>query len=138
MSIQACCRFKITGWEEKRYQEFVGGARLTRAKVLQVYQGDISGEGTIEFLMAYSTADKASFVGLELVKGKVADKPGSFVIQHIGSYDSDGAHSTWSIVDGSGTGELLGITGKGSYLAVGESVLVTFSYDLPGKPLPKV
>jgi hypothetical protein len=68
---------------------------------------------------------------MELVKGTVAGKSGSFVIQHVGTYDSGGARSSWSIAPGSGIGELTGITGKGSYVATSESVPVSFSYDVP-------
>ena len=131
MSTEASCTFKVTGWDEKPYQEFEGGAKLTRAKVSQAYQGVINGEGLVEFLMSYTASGTASFVGMELVKGTVAGKSGSFVIQHVGTYDSGGARSTWSIVPGSGIGELAGITGKGSYIATSEAVPVSFSYELP-------
>ncbi len=87
MSTEASCTFKVTGWDEKPYQEFEGGAKLTRAKVSQAYQGAINGEGLVEFLMSYAASGTASFVGMELVKGTVAGKSGSFVIQHVGTYD---------------------------------------------------
>jgi hypothetical protein len=131
MSTEANCTFKVTAWDEKPYQEFEGGAKLTRAKVSQAYQGAILGEGFVEFLMSHSANGTASFVGMELVKGTVAGKSGSFVIQHVGTYDSGGARSSWSIAPGSGIGELTGITGKGSYVATSESVPVSFSYDVP-------
>lgn len=131
MRTEASCTFKVTAWDEKPYQEFEGGAKLTRAKVSQAYQGAITGEGFVEFLMSHAANGTASFVGMELIKGTVAGKSGSFVIQHVGTYDSGGACSSWSIAPGSGTGELTGITGKGSYAATSESVPMTFSYDVP-------
>ena len=129
MSAEAECTFKISSWDEKPYHEFEGGAKLTRAKVSQAYQGAISGEGLVEFLMSHAANGTASFVGMELIIGTVQGKSGSFVIQHVGVYDSGGARSDWSIVPGSGAGELFGIAGKGSYLATSESVSVSFSYD---------
>lgn len=131
MSTEANCTFKVTGWDEKPYQEFENGAKLTRAKVSQAYQGAISGEGFVEFLMSHAANGTANFVGMELVKGVVAGKSGSFVIQHVGTFDSGGARSSWFIVPGSGTGELTGIIGKGSYVATSESVPVSFNYDIP-------
>ena len=131
MSTEASCTFKVITWDEKPYQEFEGGAKLTRAKVSQAYQGAINGEGLVEFLMSHAANGTASFVGMEWVKGTVAGKSGSFVIQHAGTFDSGGARSNWSIVPGSGNGELAGITGKGSYIATSESVPVTFSYEFP-------
>lgn len=76
MTTEANCTFKVTSRDENPYQEFEGGAKLTRAKVSQAYQGDISGEGFVEFLMSHSTDDTASFVGMELVKGIVSGKSG--------------------------------------------------------------
>lgn len=131
MTTETNCTFMVTAWDEKPYQEFEGGAKLTRAKVSQTYQGAIIGEGFVEFLMSYSANGTANFVGMELVKGMVSGKAGSFVIQHSGTYGSDGARSSWSLAPGSGTGELTGITGEGSYVATSESVPVTFNYDLP-------
>ncbi len=134
MSTQVDCIFKVTGWDEKPYQEFEDGAKLTRAKVTQAYEGALIGEGSVEFLMSHAADGTAVFVGMELVQGTLAGKSGSFVIQHAGTYDSRGARSTWSIAPGSGTGELAGITGAGSYVATSKSVPVSFSYDFSPKP----
>ena len=84
MGTNANCMFKVTGWNEEPYEEFEGGAKLTRAKVSQSYQGDISGEGFVEYLMSYTANGTANFVGMELVKGNVAGKSGNFVIQTLG------------------------------------------------------
>ena len=130
MRTEANCEFEVTDWDEKPYQEFESGEKLTRAKVLQKYQGSIVEEGSVEFLMHHAVNRTASFVGMELVKGTVDGKSGSFVIQHVGTFDSSGAHSAWSIVPGSGTGELAGINGNGRYVATGKSVPVSFSYDI--------
>lgn len=129
MSTEANCTFKVTSWEEKPYSEFEGGAKLSRATVSQAYQGDLSGEGLVEFLMSHAGDGTASFVGMERVNGSIAGKTGSFVIRHVGTYDRGGARSAWAITPGSGTGELAGITGEGSYVATSESVPMSFSYD---------
>lgn len=132
MKTQAECTFEITGWDEQPYQTFENGARLTRAKVTQAYHGAIDGEGAVEFLMAHTADGTASFVGIERIAGTVQGKSGSFVIRHVGTYDSAGARSEWSVVSGSGTDELTGLTGEGCYVATGKSVPVSFSYALPG------
>lgn len=46
MSTEASCTFKVTSWNEKLYQEFESGAKLTRAQVTQVYQGAINASTT--------------------------------------------------------------------------------------------
>lgn len=111
--------FEIKSWDEKPYDEVDGLAKLTRARVVKTYTGDIEGEGTNESLMTYQEGGAAaSYTGLERIICKIANKSGSFVIQEHGTYtQAEGAKTEFFIVPGSGTGELAGIRGKGSYIA---------------------
>jgi len=126
--MNANCSFKIASWDETPCVELEGGAKLTRAQVTQTYSGDLLGESRVEFLMSHGSDGTAQFVGYELLSGTLAGKQGSFILQHVGTYGSRGAESQWSIQAGSGTGDLAGIHGKGSYAATGESVEMPFSY----------
>ena len=130
MKKEANCTFKITAWDENPYKEFESGVKLTRAKVSQAYEGDLSGEGSAEFLMSHAANGTASFVGIELITGTLSGKTGSFIIQHVGTYDSNGACSTWAVLPDSGTGELIGISGQDTYAAIGETVDMPFSYEI--------
>ncbi len=130
MKIEANCTFKVTGWDENPYEEFEDGSKLTKAKVSQLYEGDLSGEGSVEFLMSHTSNGAASFVGIELITGILSGKTGSFIIQHIGTFDSNGACSNWTILPESGTGELVGINGGGSYAATGATVDMPFNYEI--------
>lgn len=134
MITNGTCTFKITGWDEQTYQEIEGGAKLTNAKVKQSYSGDIEGTSTVEYLMSYTVHGTASFVGLERVSGTVAGKVGTFVLQHAGSFLEGKARSSWSIVEGSGTGNLAGLRGSGTYVAaLGGAAEVSFAYSFaPG------
>ena len=105
--------FEITGWDEKPYEEFTGGRKLTRAQVKKTFEGDITGESTLEYLMCYDTDGAATFVGLERLVGQIGDRKGSFVLQHSGTFTDGVADETWSVVPGSGTGRLTGLSGKG-------------------------
>ena len=60
------------------------GRRLTRASVTQRFEGDITGDGSSEWLMAYQPDGSARFVGLQLVEGEVAGRRGTFVLQNAG------------------------------------------------------
>jgi hypothetical protein len=128
--MQANTTFKIVSWDENAYAERESGAKLTKASVRQAYEGDLVGEGSVEFLMSHSSEGSAHFVGLELVTGVLAGKQGTFVLQHAGTYGSSGARSEWFIVPGSGTGELAGIAGKGVYAAASEAVDMPFTYEI--------
>lgn len=128
--MKAITSFKIVSWDESTYVESESGAKMTKAKVTQTYEGDLVGEGNVEFLMSHNSEGSAHFVGLELVTGSLAGKQGTFVIQHVGNYGSSGALSECTIIPGSGTGELSGILGKGGYVATGETVDMPFTYEI--------
>ena len=131
MTTETTCIFQITSWDEKPYQEIGGGAKLTNAKVTQVYSGAIEGTSTIEYLMSYTVQGTASFVGLERFSGTVEGKAGTMVIQHAGSFSEGIARSSWSVVPGSGTDDLASLRGKGSYVAGhGEPAQVSFVCSL--------
>ena len=129
MATESKCTFQITGWDEKTYQEIEGSAKLSHAKVTQSYSGAIEGTSSIEYLMSYTVQGTATFVGLERVSGTVDGKTGTFVLQHTGDFSEGIARSSWSIIPGSGTGELASLRGSGSYVAGhGEPAQVSFTY----------
>lgn len=132
MSTRATTTFAMTSWDEKPFDEFDGGRKLTRARVAFTYHGDIEGESTLEYLMAYAPNGSGNYVCLERVVGRIGERVGSFVLQHAGTFDA--AHAvkdTWFIVPGSGTGELQGLSGAGEYGISGQGPYpVTFEYDL--------
>jgi hypothetical protein len=117
MSTESLCTFQITNWNEKPYEDIGCGAKLTNAKVTQSYAGAIEGTSTVEYLMSYTVHGTASFVGLERMSGKVNGKAGTLVLQHVGSFSEGKARSSWPVVAGSGTGDLAGLRGKGTYIA---------------------
>ena len=115
MRKQAKATFDIKSWDEKTYNEIEGAPKLTRASVTKSYQGDIEGEGKVEYLMMYRTAGSASFMGLERVTGSIGGRSGSFVLQHTGTFEGGVAKVTLSVVPGSGTGDLRGLSGEGKF-----------------------
>ncbi|HZW87820.1 MAG TPA: DUF3224 domain-containing protein [Myxococcaceae bacterium] len=112
MKKQARASFEIKSWDEKPYAEIEGASRLTRASVAKVYKGDLEGAGTVEYLMVYGHDGSASFVGIERVIGRIGDRRGNFVFQHVGTFKDGVASSTWVVVPGSGAGDLQGLRGE--------------------------
>ena len=130
MTTKANCTFQITGWNENPSQEIEGTPKISIAKVTQSYAGAIEGTSSVEYIMSYTIHGTACFAGFERISGSVAGKKGTFVIQHSGSFSEGKARSTWSIVEGTGTGELANLRGKGSYVAgPGEPAPVSFEYS---------
>ena len=109
--------FEIKGWDEKPYEQLPNGGKLSEAKVTQRFTGDINGDGSVIWLMAYPNAKTAHFVGIQRVVGTVDGKKGSFVAETIGDFDGQIARWRCSIIDGSGTDELAGISGEGTFEA---------------------
>jgi hypothetical protein len=131
MKQTANARFAIKSWDEKPYSEGQDLPKLTRASVSKTYTGDISGEGQVEYIMMYRSDGSATFLGLERITGRLAGKTGSFVLQRTGVFEGGQAKETYSIIPGSGTGELHGLTGDGrSAVGHGMEHPFTLSYEL--------
>jgi Protein of unknown function (DUF3224) len=131
MSTHATTTFTMKSWDEKPYDEFDGGRKLTRASVTYAYSGDLEGEGKMEYLMAYNADGSGNAIGLERVLGRVGGRSGSFVIQHNGTFEARGVKDTWFIVPGSGTEQLQDLSGGGSFDISGQGPYpITFDYDL--------
>ncbi len=113
MTMHASATFEIKSWDEKPYDEFDDGRKLTRASVKKIFHGDIEGESSTEYLMAYAPDGSASFVGIEHVVGHLGNRAGSFVLQHSGTFAGGVANESWFVVPSSGTGELSGLKGEG-------------------------
>ena len=114
MPTKANARFAITSWDEKPYSEGADLPRLTRASVAKTFTGDLEGEGHVEYLMMYRGDGSATFVGLERVVGRIGGRSGSFVLQRTGIFEGGLAKESYSVVPGSGTGELRGLRGDGT------------------------
>jgi hypothetical protein len=128
MSTHTKATFALNGWDEKPYNEVDGLPKLTRASVTKSYQGDITGEGKLEYLMMYRDDGSASIIGLERVVGSVGGRSGSFVLQHSGAFKGGVATVTLLVVEGSGTGDLRGLRGHGGF-AVGHEQPYTMTLD---------
>lgn len=131
MKRTANARFAITSWDEKPYAEGQDQPKLTRASVTKTLTGDIEGESRTEYLMMYRADGSATFVGLERVTGRVGGKSGSFVLQRLGGFEGGLAKESYSVIPGSGAGELRTMRGEGSS-SVGHGMEhpFTLSYEM--------
>jgi len=124
----ANARFTIKSWDEKPYSEGADQPKLTRAVVTRTFTGDITGEGRVEYLMMYRADGSATFVGHERIVGQIAGKTGSFVLQRTGSFENGVAKESYSVIPGSGTGELSGLRGDGT-TALGHETEYAFTLN---------
>jgi len=132
MMTTANARFAIKSWDEKPYSEGPDQPKLTRASVKKTFTGDIEGEGHVEYTMVYRADGSAAFVGIERIVGRIGDKKGSFVLERIGVFEGGQAKESYSVIAGSGTGDLTGLQGNGQS-SVGHGMEHPFilNYQLP-------
>ena len=123
--------FTIKSWDEQPFAEVEGAPKLTQARVTTTYGGDLDGEGTSTLVMAYDGAD-ASYAGYERVVGSLGGRSGSFVLRLAGGFEQGAARTDWTVVEGSGTGELAGLQGEGGYVAKQGEPEVTYELRWSG------
>jgi hypothetical protein len=116
-TISATGTFRAKSWDEGPWAEDQRGPKLTHAKVTYDYSGDIEGECASQSLMCYPEESRATFAGFDRVVGRLAGRSGAFVLEATGSFENGAATTTWTVVPGSGTGELTGLRGTGGYVA---------------------
>jgi hypothetical protein len=122
--------FAVESWNEDPFDEAADLPRLTRATVTKQYSGDIDGQSVTEWLMAYAEDGTASFVGLERIRGTVAGRAGSLVVQHVGTFADGAARAALTVVPGAGTEQLQAATGGGSFVAdPGGSVILDVTFE---------
>ena len=121
----------VQGWDENAYEEREGGGKLTLADVEQAVTGDLEGSSKARWTMVYTADDAAEYVGLQTLTGTLGGKQGSFVLRTVGSFDGKQAVGDLTVVEGSGTGDLAGITGTGSFTApMGSEAEMSLEYEL--------
>ncbi len=129
MSSKITNTFNIDSWNENPFSLSEDGPKLIQASVTQTYSGALEAKSTIEYLMTTFADDTSSFIGIEEVLGELGGKSGSFLLKHDGTHKDGVAKSNFEIVPNSGTDELAGIRGNGSYEASHESAKLTLEYD---------
>lgn len=117
MSAEENASFHVVSWNETPLQEISVDTKIVSARVVQSYKGELEGEGKVEYLMYYDDAKTASFTGYETFIGEYKGRAGRFVMMHSGRYEDGVASSRWGVVAGSGSDNLSGLTGHGTFKA---------------------
>lgn len=113
--MEAHCTFDVTGWEPSPGDNPEEGPSLARVAIRKKFQGDIDGESAGEGLFCGLNDPEAGagYLVSERVRGALAGRSGTFVLQHGGVMGPGMApRSFGNVVPGSGTGELAGLRGE--------------------------
>jgi len=135
MNAKATC--SPTKWDEKPYDQISPSSRMTKATVEFAFKGEMEGTAFVEYLMFYESYDEkdphaatAAYVGLMRFKGSFGGKKGSFVAEERGIFKGGAASSALTILEGSGTEELRGISGTATGSATQQGATYEFDYKL--------
>ena len=108
-------------------------AGLGRMSLDKTFHGPLQGTSRGE-MIAFRTATpgSAGYVAMETVRGTLAGREGSFVLQHSATMDRNQPSLSITVVPESGTGGLTGITGRMHIdIAPGGAHSYRFEYTLP-------
>jgi Protein of unknown function (DUF3224) len=113
--VKASAPFTNDRYDEDAYAE-ADGVELSRVHISRTFSGDLEGESSAELMIAKSEGG-GGYIGHDRIAGTLAGRSGTFVFQHTGLMGPDGVTNTGTVVPGTGTGELEGISGDGTMLA---------------------
>jgi uncharacterized protein DUF3224 len=96
------------------------------------FHGDLEGTSKGQMLTA-GTAVKGSggYVAIEKISGTLRGRSGTFVLQHIGTMTQGTPEMSVTVVPDSGTGELVGISGRLKIIIADGKHSYEFAYSLP-------
>lgn len=109
------------------------GPNLGRMSMDKTFKGDFEGIGKGEMITAAGIAVKesAAYSAVERLTGTLHGKKGSFALQHTGIMDRGQPSLTITVVLDSGTGALVGLTGKMDIMIEGKEHNYVFEYSMP-------
>jgi len=120
--------FSVTGGSEQTIHEAPGEVRLTRVSGTQRFGGSIVGVGSVEWVFCYRPDKSARFLGIQRLEGSIEGRTGSLVMESTGNHDGKQSNGRWRVIPGSGTEQLAGISGEGTFDAPGGAE-VTYELD---------
>lgn len=99
------------------------------------FHGDLEATSKGEMLTATTSVEGSmAYVAIERVSGTLKGRSGSFVLQHSGTMTRGTPHLTVTVVPDSGTGQLVGLTGKMDVKITGGQHFYEFDYTVPAAP----
>lgn len=88
---------------------------LLELHLRESFAGEIEGDSTVRALQVRRDDHSVSMVSLQRVRGKLAEREGTFVLQGEEIIERGMIKATWFVVPRSGTAELSGLRGEGGF-----------------------
>jgi hypothetical protein len=124
--------YRTTGWQQQEYGSGEHGPKLALAEKELTLDGEMQGKAVGRSSIVQWGPGSTVATGHVCLTGRIGARSGSFVVEESVKGGPGGATGTWRIVPDSGSGELSGLAGEGSWewRPGAEQVTYTLSYRL--------
>ena len=133
MAVTLKTKMRIASWDESPVEEFDDGSKLTRAQVTLTDGDGGLASGSSSMLAYYRPDSTSSYVTVMRLTGSLDGRAGSFVLRGEGAFDGTTASGQMTVVAGSGTGGLAGLSGTCESVSTHADypfMPLTLTYDL--------
>ena len=128
--MQAKGEFEVNLQPLDTYATGDDGILLGRMSIDKTFNGDLTAKSKGEMLSAMTAVKgSAGYVAIEQVSGSLSGRNGSFVLQHFGTMSHGKDRLVLEVVPDSGTGELIGLSGKMSIKIESGKHYYEFDYE---------
>ena len=136
----ATAKAKITvqSSDAQPYDQTTGPA-LVEVRLIETFSGDIEAQSPVRALQVLRDDKSAVLVSLQRVRGRLGGRAGTFVLQGHETVANGRITATWSVVPGSGTGDLAGLRGEGGFageFGKGSDGTLDYWFEAPATPPP--
>jgi hypothetical protein len=113
---------EVIGYKKFDISSHDDGAVLVSTVLTEKFTGAIEGIGVADHLRLLHPDGTGISTGIERVEGTVDGRSGSFILTAYGrNLSPTEVTGEWTVQPGSGTAELVGLRGRGSYTATADS-----------------
>ena len=110
-----------------------GEVQCGRFSLAKQFHGGLEAASDGEMLTAgNAAAGSAGYVAIERVRGTLGGRSGAFALQHRGTMHAGAQSLSVTVVPGSGSGELAGLTGEMKIIIEGGKHSYEFDYEVAG------
>jgi hypothetical protein len=111
---RAKAKITVRSSEVEPYDQTASPA-LVEVRLTETFAGDIEGESPVRALQVLRGDKSACLVSMQRFRGRLGGRHGTFVLQGSEIVENGKIKATWSVVRGSGTGDLSGLRGEGGF-----------------------
>ncbi|SDH90426.1 Protein of unknown function [Actinokineospora alba] len=113
MSEHVSGEFVIDEWKAEDPYDDDGGTHLGHVTLTKTFSGALVGTSEVHMIGAQNPeTGTGAYVAIERVHGDLNGRAGSFVLQHTATASPDEQSAKVTVVPGTGTNELAGLTGE--------------------------